>query len=325
MNPRARRLSFLAGLLAFAASFPGLAQGPWPDQPVRVVVSSAAGGSTDLVTRMIMPHVAAALGKPVVVENRPGASGMIAAAEVSKAKPDGHTYLAIFGWYAANRTLFPQRQYRESDFTGVTMFGRYPLILVTGQTGPRNLGELLERARAQPGTVTFATGGSGTLSHLMAELFMQSANIRMTHVPYKAGSTAIPDLIGGRVDLTFEQLSILGPHIQSGKMRALGVTSARRSTVTPDIPTLAENGVPGVAGYAWMGLLSLSQAPAAAVQRMSREVVAALRRPEVTQMLTSETYGMEVLAFTPEQTNQFIEAETALWRDVITKGKITSN
>lgn len=315
-------------LLAFAYCFlPCLAsaQAPWPEKPVRIIIAAAAGGSTDAVTRMIATELTKRLGQSVVAENRPGASGMIATEAVARSPGDGYTFLAVFGAHAVNRVLHPKRPYSDSDLTGVSVYTRYPLLLAANKTLPNTVRGLLDFAKANPGAVTFASGGDGTLAHLSGELFMQSGGVKLTHVPYKGGNTALPDMIAGRVGITFETISVLGVHVKADKLNGLGLTAQERSPLMPEVPTFTELGYPALNYYAWMAMLTQARTPPAIVARMSAEIATALNQPELKATLSGGTYGMEILALSPAQANQFFDAEEKRWGAVIRQGGIRTD
>jgi tripartite-type tricarboxylate transporter receptor subunit TctC len=318
MKARRSMLRFALSLGALCL-LPGsaLAQGAWPERPLRVVVSGAAGGATDAVARAIMAELSKRLGQPIVVENRPGASGAVAAEAVARSPGDGHTYLAAFGSHVVNRILQPKRPYSESDLTGVALFGRYPMVLVGAKTLPNTVRGLMEYARAKPGELTFASGGDGTLSHLAGELLTQSFGAKLTHVPYKGGNTALPDLFAGRVGLMFDTVSTLGPHVRADKLNAIALTGQQRSPQLPDTPTFAESGHPLVTAYAWTGLLTQGKTPPAIVERMSAEISTVLKLPSIQASLGGGIFGMELVGGTPAQMNQFMDAEEKLWGEVI--------
>lgn len=315
-------LQVTIGIAALALSAAGWAQGSWPERPVRVIVSSAAGGATDAVTRVLMTELAKNLGQPIVVENRPGASGMVAAEAVARAPADGHTFLAVFGSFVANKVLRAKRPYNDSDLTGVSIIGRYPMMLVAATSLPKSVNGLIDHARANPGALTFASGGEGTLSHLAGELLLQSAGVTLTHVPYKGGNTALPDLFAGRVGVMFDTISTLGPHVRSGKLNAIAITSQQRSPLMPDVATFAEAGHPQVTAYAWTGLVTHAKTPPAVMERMSAEIASLLKRADMQATLGGGAFGMELVGGTPAQVNSFFADEERRWGEVVRKAGI---
>jgi tripartite-type tricarboxylate transporter receptor subunit TctC len=287
-----------------------------------MVVAAASGGPTDAIVRILATELGKRIGQPIVVENRPGASGMVATEAVARAPGDGYTFLAVFGSYAVNRVLHPKRPYNDADITGVSLIGRYPMLLVAGPGMPNSMRGLMDYARANPGTVTYASGGEGTLAHLAAEVLMQSTGIKLTHVPYKGGNTALPDLVAGRVGIMFDTVSILAPQVRSQKLNALGISDVRRSPELPDVPTFAEIGHPVLTAYGWTAVLAPAKTPAPIVDRMSSELQTLLHRADIKSVLGGGIYGMELVGGTPSQTDRFIDEEEKRWGDVIRKASI---
>lgn len=307
---------------ALAIPSVALAQPAWPDRPIRIIAGAAAGGATDGVVRIVATELSKSLGQPVVVENRPGASTMLASEAVARSSPDGYTFLAVFGAYAVNKSLYSKRPFSEEDLTAVSIIGRYPMLLVANKTLPSAVGGLIEEARSKPGILTYVSGGDGSLANLATHLMMGSAGVSLNQIPYKGGNTALPDLIAGRVGMMFDTISTLGPYVRSGKVNALGVTSAQRSPLMPDVPTFAELGHPKVTAYAWTAILTQARTPAPVVERMSGEIAALLKRPDIISTLGGGIYGMDLVGGTPAQANQFIQSEEKLWGDVIKKAGI---
>jgi len=293
-----------------------------PERPLRIIVGAAAGGGTDGVARIVGAELSKVLGQPVIVENRPGASTMLASEAVARSAGDGYTFLAVFGAFAVNKSLYAKRPYNDGDLTAVSILGRYPMVMVANKTLPRTVGGLVDYARANPLAVTFATGGDGTLAHLAAELLMLSSGVKLNHIPYKGGNTALPDLIAGRVGITFDTISTLGPQVRADKLNALAVTGHQRSPLLPEVPTFAESGHPLVTAYAWTAMLAQAKTPPAIVERVSGEIATLFKRPDMISTLGGGNYGMELVGGTPAQANQFIEAEEKLWADVIRKANI---
>jgi tripartite-type tricarboxylate transporter receptor subunit TctC len=314
--------SLLASFVLLSASAAAFAQSSWPERPVRMLVAAAAGGPTDAIVRLLGTELGKRLGQPVVVENRPGASGMVATEAAARAPGDGYTFLAVFGSYAVNRVLHPKRPYNDADLTGVSLIGRYPMLLVASPGMPNTMRGLVEHARANPGIVTYASGGEGTLAHLAAEVLMQSTGTKLTHVPYKGGNTALPDLFAGRVGIVFDTVSVLAPHVRSQKLQALGISDLRRSPELPEVPTFAESGLPALTAYGWTAVIAPAKTPAPIVERMSGELQALLDRADIKATLGGGIYGMELVGGTPAQTNRFIDEEEKRWGEVIRKGNI---
>jgi tripartite-type tricarboxylate transporter receptor subunit TctC len=304
-------------LLSAAAALPLLpaaagAQAPGgPTRPVRLLVGYAAGGSIDVATRLLAEKLGPAWGQSILVENRAGAGGTIAAAAVARAEPDGHTLLVsaageLVGapYTMANMPYDPQR-----DLTPISLIARNPLVLVVPAALPvRSLPELLELARRQP--LSYASGGVGTATHFVAELFKLRSGAAIEHVPYRGSGELQADLQAGRVQMTFDAVSVMLPHIQAGRLRAIGVTTATRSPQAPDIPTLAELGVRDFAGGGWVGFLGPAGMPAPLAERLERDVRAAMEGGVAAQLAAR---GFDPVGSTAAEFRAFIAAETRNW------------
>jgi tripartite-type tricarboxylate transporter receptor subunit TctC len=312
------RLSPFAFLLCCAiAAAPAIAQ-QYPTRPVRFVVPFAPGGSVDTLARTIGPRLADALGQQIVVDNRPGGNGDIGMLIVAKAPPDGYTILL---GYIANLAIAPSLYAKmpydpAQDYAPVTQVATSPNVLTAHPSVPaKGLKELIELAKAKPGTVNFASTGVASVGHLTGELLNSLAGMKMTHVPYKGGGQAIIDLVGGHVQVMFSGFSAAMPHIKSGKARALAVTGAQRSPALPDVPTIAEQGFPGVEATAWYGVLTPTGTPRPVVVRLHGELVKILKLPDVVQRL--DALGFEMVGSTPEQFASYMKAETRKWAKVV--------
>jgi tripartite-type tricarboxylate transporter receptor subunit TctC len=304
-----------AALLACGA--PASAQ-QYPSRPVRFVVPFPAGGSVDTLGRTIGPRLADALGQTIVIDNRPGGNGNIGMEIVAQSRPDGHTLvLAYIANLAIAPSLFGKLPYDPvKDFAPVTQIATSPNVLTAHASVPaKSLQELIALARAKPGEVSFASTGIASVGHLTGELLNNLAGIKMTHVPYKGGGQAIIGLLGGHVQVMFSGFSAAMPHIKSGKIRALAVTGAGRSPALAEVPTIAEQGFPGVEATAWYGVLAPAMAPKPVVTRLHGEVVRILKLPEVTQRLDS--LGFEIVGSTPEQFAAYIRSEITKWAKVV--------
>jgi tripartite-type tricarboxylate transporter receptor subunit TctC len=314
------RFAMLLVLAALVTAPAIRAQTPsWaPTRPVQMVVPFPPGGATDVVARLIAAPMAAALGQPVVVENRVGGGGTVGTAGVARAAPDGHTLLmGTIATHGIIPGLFAQVPYDAvADFAPVTQAASQLYVLVVHPSLPaRSVAELVALARRQPGRLNYASAGNGTAGHLTAELFRDMAEIDIVHVPYRGAGPAMADVIGGQVSLTFDVLLTTADHIRDGRLRALAVTSAARSAAMPEIPTLAESGFPGTDAVGWNGLFLPARTPPAAVERLAAEARAALLRPEVRAQV--ERQGAEVVASEPDAFGRFVRGEIARWRDVI--------
>jgi tripartite-type tricarboxylate transporter receptor subunit TctC len=308
-----------AGLMAAAllAAPATLAWGQgYPNRPVRLLIGFSAGGGADTVARSVAPRLAEALGQQVVVENRPGANGIIAADLAARASPDGYTLLVAPGNYAFAPAMIAKLPFdMTTAFAPVSMLAVTPLLVVVHPSLPvRDMKGLIALARQQPGKLTYASGGIGGSAHLATELFRSLTATDVVHVPYKGTGAAIADLIGGQVPLCFCTLpSVLG-QTKGGRLRALAVTTNKRSAALPEIPTVAEAGVPGYEMGQWYGLLAPAGTPAAIVERLNAEAGRALQHPELRKRFLSE--GAESAHGTPAAFGAFFQAEIALWMRV---------
>ncbi|UZN49822.1 tripartite tricarboxylate transporter substrate binding protein [Cupriavidus cauae] len=314
-------------LAAIAAALPrpAAAQQPaWPTQPVRWVVPYPAGGGTDVVARTLAQAISPALGKQVVIDNRPGAATIVGADTVAHSKPDGYTILtADTATLAANPSLYRKLPYDPArDFVHVGMIARFPLILVANPNFPaRTLKEAVDYARKNPDKVNFASPGAGSPHHLAMELFMEQTGIRMTHVPYKGAAPAVQDLLAGQVDVMFLDLAAGQQNVLGGKLRALGSATPKRLAALPQVPTVAEGGVAGFEAYAWQGVVAPAGTPQPVVTRLNAELVKALKQPEVQKRF--EGIGVEPVSSTPDEFAQYARTEAERWGKLIKAKGIT--
>lgn len=312
----------LASALAMGAA---LAQAQWPERPVRVVVPFPASGATDLIARVVTQRVAQDLGQQLVVDNKPGAGGTIGSAEVAKATPDGYTVLfTTSSTHAISPHLMPRLSYDAAkDFTPVAHVADAPsVLLVTPSLPVKTVAELVAYAKANPGKLNYASSGNGTIVHLNSAAFSAQAGIDMTHVPYKGTALSIPDLITGQVHVLFDSLPTGMPHVVSGKVRALGVTSEKRSGLAPELPTLAESGLPGFSSVTWFGVYLPAGAPPALVARVHQAFTKAVQTPEVKASLAK--LGVDPAEpSTPAKFAAMVQADSARWASVIRQHKIT--
>jgi tripartite-type tricarboxylate transporter receptor subunit TctC len=299
-----------------AGALPVQAQ-DYPVRPIRVVVPFSPGGAVDGPTRAVAQELSRRLGQQVVIDNRPGAGATIGSEAVAKAAPDGYTLLLASQTNAISATLYPKLSFNPiDDFAPVSLIGREPGVLVVHPSLPANsVKELVELARAQPGRIDYASSGNGSGQHLFAAQFIAQAGVRMNHVPYRGSGQATTDLIGGVVKMAVPGLAGMLPHIRAGKLRALAVTSEKRSPQLPDVPTLAEAGYPGSTAYVWLGLLAPKDTPAAIVERLNRELLGALDAPEVKGYMANAS--IEALGSTPAEFGAFFRTERDLWARVI--------
>jgi len=309
-------------MLALAAALPAaLAQTTkWPERPVRIVVPVPPGGSTDRAARMLAARLAAEFGQQFVVDNRPGASGMIGAEIVARASPDGYTVAVVPATFAINAVLY---KLPYDPVTGIAPISRIiagPLVL-TVQPSVRavTLKEFVELARAKPGALTFGSSGAGSNLHLAGELFKQMAKLQMIHVPYKGEGPALVDLLGGQIQLMFPGAGTVLPHIKSGKLRGLAVTSEQRSPAMPDLPAISEN-FPGYAAGFWNGIWAPVGTPRDVVLKFNQATARFLKQPDAQEWLRSE--GGEPAHSTPEEFARVIASEIATWSKVVKAGNI---
>ncbi len=304
---------FLARLCAaaVACALPALAAAQaWPSKPIRIIVPYSPGGTTDLVARLVGAKLQDRLGQPVVVDNKPGANGMIGTDLVAKAPPDGYTLaIASPGTHGANASLYRNISYDTlKDFTPVTQAVDAPFLFVVHPSlGVNSVKELIAAAKAKPGEISYASGGSGSSQHLAMELFKTMAKIEMTHVPYKGSAASYPDLLGGVVKAEIDVLPTSLPHVKSGKLKVLATGSAKRLALLPDVPTIAEAGVPGYESASWYGFVAPARLPKDVLDKLYAEIARALREPDVVEKLT--TAGVFVVASRPEEFAAFIKGE----------------
>jgi tripartite-type tricarboxylate transporter receptor subunit TctC len=313
---RVRVLATLAGVVLAATLVPAQAQtGAWPTRPVRIVVTFPAGGAPDTLAR-VLAEKWAALGQPVTVDNKPGAGGNIGADMVAKAPGDGHTLvIGTVGTHAINPSLYQKIPYNNvKDFTPISFLASTPNLLVVNNNVPaHNVRELIALAKKQQ--LFFGSSGSGTSIHLSGELFNTMAGVKMQHIPYKGRAEAIPDLLGGRIQMIFDNMPSALPLVQEGKLRAIAVTSAQRSAAAPNIPTIAESGLPGFEATSWFALLGSPGIPREVQMRINAETLKVMAMPDVKEKLAK--LGLDPNPGTPEALATVIEVETAKWAKVV--------
>lgn len=317
--------TILAGLLiglAGAAGHPAaaLAQqkaGDYPARPVRIIVPQSPGASTDLTARLIAQRLADAFKQPVVVDNRPGAGTISGTEIVARATPDGHTLLVVASSITINPSIYKKLPYDPvRDFAPVTQLLTFPNLIVAHPSVPvKTLQDLLALARAKPGELNYASAGRGTGTHMSAELLKTMTGIDIVQVPYKGGGPAITAILGGQVQLNVGTIVALLPHVRSGKLRAIAVTTAKRSAAAPDIPTVAESGVPGYDHGPWNGLFAPGKTPKAVVAKINAEVVRVLRSPEFSTVVAKQ--GAETVGNSPGEFAAVVKSEIAKWAKVV--------
>jgi tripartite-type tricarboxylate transporter receptor subunit TctC len=318
-------LMTLAGLALAAAAPAAHAQDAWPSRPIKIVVPFAAGGTSDILARTIGEKLQAELKQTVIVENKAGAGGVIGADAVAKSAPDGYTLLlGTIASHAINPALNPKMPYDAAkDFAPIDLLGSIANVLIVGAAQPyKNVQELVVAAKAKPG-LPFASPGQGSSQHMSGEAFELQAGIDLTHVPYKGSGPAVQDVIAGQIPMSFETATVALPHIQSGKLRALAVTPARRSKVLPDVPTMQEAGIAGFDVASWQALYAPAGTPPAIVNRLNAEVEKILAMPDVKSKL--EGLGLEHAPNSPAQFAAFGQAELAKWAKIVKDGNIKLN
>jgi tripartite-type tricarboxylate transporter receptor subunit TctC len=317
-----KRISgLMLGLLALLIAGSPAAQTPYPEKPVRMVVGFPPGSAPDTVARLLSEKFAEAWGKPVTTENVPGAAANIAADRIAKAAPDGYTLGLLGQSIVVNPSLYRLAYDPVKDFAPVSQVAVSPYILVVHNAVPaKSVKELVALAKAQPGGLTFASGGSGSATHIAAELFKSAAGIDIRHIPYKGVVAAIPDVLGGRVTMMFSPMVGVLPLAREGKLRALAVTSLRRSSAASELPTIDESGYPGFEFTIWYGLLAPATTPGTIVRKLHLETVNALAHADVRAKLTG--LGMEVIGNSPDEFAAAIKSEIPQWAKVIKESGI---
>ncbi len=311
-------LAFAAALLphAFAAD-------AFPNRPVRLIVPYPAGGPNDVLARMVGGKLGEAWGHQVVIDNRPGAGGNLAVEVASRAPADGYTMILPAMAYAVNPSLYSKVPYTFEQFTPVTIVARGPLVLVvTPSAGINSVKDLIAAAKVKPGQLQYASGGNGSSLHLAGELFKYMAGVDLLHIPYKGTNDFIPDLLSGRVPLSFSSPLIMAGHVKAGRLKALAVTSSKRVTGW-DVPTIAEAGLKGYEMDAWYAILVPSGTPPALVAQLNRQIATALRAPDVQEKLSS--LGMEAVGSSPQEAAKYIAAEAQKWSKVAKAANIRAD
>jgi tripartite-type tricarboxylate transporter receptor subunit TctC len=295
----------------------------YPAKPIRLIVAFAPGGSADLVGRLVAHEMSESWRQPVVVENKPGASGMIGNDLVAKSAPDGYTLtIGTLGPFAVNQTLFDKVPYDNiRDFAPITLTGISSHILVAHPSMPvQNLGDVITLAKAKPGHLTFASSGTGNATHLTFELFKARAGIDIVHVPYKGGGPAMADLVGGQVAFSFASMASAVSFVQSGRLRPIAVSGGQRAALFPDVPTVAESALPGFASEDWQGILAPAKTPQDVIMKLNDEIGRILALPEVKAKLAAA--GFDARTSTPQWFAEFIQAETLKWAKLLKQSGI---
>ena len=294
----------------------------YPARPIRLIIGFAPGGSTDLVARILAQKMSEAWGQQVVVDNRPGANGMIGADLVAKASPDGYSLvLSSIGPMAINASLYKMPYDIVNDFAPVTYTGNVTnLLVVHPSVAATDVKELIALAKAQPGKLTFGSSGTGGAPHMAVELFKILAKVNVVHVPYKGGGPAMADLVGGQISGSFASMPSSIPFVRAGKLRALAVTAPKRSAAEPNIPTISEAGIPGFSVLDWQGLFTTAKTPPAVVNKLNAEVLRIMKLPDVIEKLNIA--GVEIQTSTPKEWGDFVKSEIAKWNKVVKEAGI---
>ncbi len=322
MTPRRHFLGLALASSFLAAGLPAHAQGAYPSKPVKVVVGYAAGGAVDAVARTIGQALQASLGQPFVVENKPGAGTNIAVKSVIDAPADGHTLMMAANALAANPSLYQPSPFDpERDLAPVALIGRVPVVIAANASAPFNsVAQLVAAAKAKPNSVAFASPGNGSTPHMAIELFGARAGLALQHIPYRGGSPAITDTIGGQVPLVAVNALEVQPHVRSGRLKVLAVLSPNRTSIFPDAPTIAESGYPGFEASVWYGLVAPAATPKPVIARLHAEVQKALATAEVRERMTA--VGGEVIPGSTEMFASLVRAERARYEKLVRENQI---
>ncbi len=312
------RRTFVAAIALAAAS---VAQAAWPERPITIVVPYAPGGAADALARVLAAKMGPKLGTSVIVDNRAGASGTIGASYAAKAQPDGYTVLYDATPYSINPHMFPKMPYAADALQPLSLVSLAPNILIVKADSPyKTVNDLIASAKARPGKVNFASGGSGTVQRMASELFRQKLGLDMVHVPYKSGGPAITDVMGGQVDFMFSTVAASSPLVNAGKLRALAISSPKRSPRLPDVPTVSETVIPDYEVYEWNGMFVPAGTPPDITAKLQKAVAEALQDEEVKKRFTD--VGAQPIGSTPAQFADYLKKEDAKWSEVVRKGNI---
>ena len=314
---RSMLLGLVAAVVALVPQF--AAAGDYPEKPIRFIVPYAAGGTTDLLSRAIAQKLSEALGQSVVPDNRPGAGGNVGAEIVAKSPPDGYTMLmAPVSPMAINVTLYGSKMTfnPEKDFAPVTLVAKVPLVVVVNPSVPaKTLLELIALAKSKPGQLNYGSAGNGSSNHLVGEMLKTAAGINMVHIPYRGGGPGMMALVAGQIDVLIGQVPTVTPMVNAGRLRALAVSGAQRSPALPDVPTMAEAGLPGFDATAWYSIVVPAGTPKPIISRLNAELVKILKSPDIRARLVSE--GADVETSTPEELGAFVHAEIQKWSKAV--------
>jgi tripartite-type tricarboxylate transporter receptor subunit TctC len=311
-------IRIIAALVLACASLGAIAQGAWPLRPVKMVVPFPAGGPTDVMTRALADKLSTALGQPVVIDNKPGAGGTIGSDLVAKSAPDGYTLLMATGSTHSVGPYLGKVPYDpQKDFTPIVYVGTATnILLVSPKLGVSNVRELIALAKQKPGELNYSTSGIGSVAHLTSEMFAAMAGVKLTHVPYKGTQQSIGDLASGQVALLFDNVMTAKPHVESGRLKGIAISSAKRSELVPEIPTVGESGLPGFESSNWFGIFAPAHAPQAVVDRVNAEVNRILKDdPSIRERF--HTLGFETRGGTPQDLDNIMKSEARKWSKVI--------
>jgi tripartite-type tricarboxylate transporter receptor subunit TctC len=321
MNRHFKKIVLTPFLVLFAAA--ALAQG-YPDRPVRIVVGFPPGGSSDTVARVVAQHLSPLLGQPVVVENKPGAGGVIGSDTVAKAAPDGHTLLLATAGHSTAAAMMQKLPFDAvTDFAWITTVTTYPFAIATAADSQiKSLSDLIAKAKAAPGKITYSSAGIGTSHHLLGEWLSSQAGIEMNHIPFKGGTSPLTEVLAGRVDVMIETMTLVLPHLKSGKLRGLAVTSPEPKDYLPDVPPASKT-VPGLVFQSWLGIAAPAGTPPAVVESLNKNLRKALAEPEVQKRLAA--LGGGAAPVTPEQMREQVQAEIERWKKLVDSRGIRRN
>jgi len=309
----------IAAALILVWHAPALAQNAYPAKPIRIISIFAPGGGNDVICRLVAQQLTERLKQQVIVENRVGANGIVGSEAAARSAPDGYTFTLIPSGHTVNASMYKKLPFDSiRDFTPITLVGSGPLVLAVHPSLPaKNVKELIALAKARPGQLTYVSSGVGASGHLAGALFDSMTGTQMVHVPYKGMSLAVSDLMGGQVSMTFgTSLSVI-PHVRSGRLRALATTGAQRSPALPDLPTIAESGLPGYEASLWYGFVGPARMPPEIVQRLNTEIAAILAQPDTREKLASQ--GVDARSTTPDEFARILTADVARWAKVVQK------
>jgi len=317
------RAAAAAALSLFALAVSAQA---WPTKPVHFVVPFPPGGSVDPLARVLGARLQDSLGQQFIVENKPGASGSIGTAFVAKSAPDGYTFVVVFDTHAVNQSLIPNLPYDTlKDLAPVMLVGTAPMAIVTSPSRPyKSFADVVAAAKTRPEALSIGSVGNGSMGHLAMIVVQQQGGFKVTHVPYKGGGPVMADVMGNQIDLGIASTAALSANVKAGKLRALAVTSEKRSGVMPDVPTLAEQGLAGFSAYAWWAILAPAATPKPIIDKFNAELTKALAQPDLRKQLT-ETLGMDLAVSSPDALQKFVAGEVERWGKVVKANNIRAD